>query len=550
MGAVGPVGATTTVGPTVVGVADGLSATRPGPSGRGPLPAAPRSAPGSRSSTAATRPARTASCRSAAGRNAAARSTTSSTRRAPWPRPGIARSPARPERELVRARFEPDPRFAHVDPERWAGRRLDLHGRPDLAELIRAIDGLRTADGHPAIPRLRFVTSHPWDLSDRLITALADCPSVCEHLHLPSSPATTRSFADRPAVHDRALPRAAGPDPRGRTRDHDLDRHHRRLLWRDRGAIPSNAGAAGDRALRPGVRRGVLAAAGHARDCSPTTSRPIPSDAGSTSCSPSRRRSAWNATRRGSAGSSRSSSTRWHRHAPTPTATSPPTCHGSPAVLAATSSFTWWAAPTWSVGRSRCGSGTPGRTPFVDSISPSGCADALTAGREYQYRGHLRRGSATEPPDEGACTPTDLSRGRGGEHRHGLPRYDRVRRSTTPRQLDVVESFARGRLSRREFIKRRTVFGLAGLRIGDLIAWAPHRATQLRGPPQEGPGHPPALAAASLGDTARSGRLQRPVVARPVAVRDPRLWPPRPVVRAPGRARPGVRGASHRVSRP
>jgi tRNA-2-methylthio-N6-dimethylallyladenosine synthase len=81
--------------------------------------------------------------------------------------------------------LEPEARFAHVDAERWAGRRLDLHGRPDLAELIRAIDGLRTADGRPAIPRLRFVTSHPWDLSDRLIAALADCPSVCEHLHLP-----------------------------------------------------------------------------------------------------------------------------------------------------------------------------------------------------------------------------------------------------------------------------------------------------------------------------------------------------------------------------
>jgi len=79
----------------------------------------------------------------------------------------------------------PEERFRDIDAERWAGRRLDLHGRPDLAELIRAIDGLRTADGQPAIPRLRFVTSHPWDLSDRLITALADCPSVCEHLHLP-----------------------------------------------------------------------------------------------------------------------------------------------------------------------------------------------------------------------------------------------------------------------------------------------------------------------------------------------------------------------------
>lgn len=79
----------------------------------------------------------------------------------------------------------PEPRFGHVEASRWAGRQLDLAGRPDLAELIRAIDGLRTADGHRAIGRLRFVTSHPWDLSDRLIAALADCASVCEHLHLP-----------------------------------------------------------------------------------------------------------------------------------------------------------------------------------------------------------------------------------------------------------------------------------------------------------------------------------------------------------------------------
>ena len=79
----------------------------------------------------------------------------------------------------------PEARFGHVRTERWAGRRLELGSKPDLAELIRAIDGLRTADGESAIPRLRFITSHPWDLSDRLIEAMADCPSVCEALHLP-----------------------------------------------------------------------------------------------------------------------------------------------------------------------------------------------------------------------------------------------------------------------------------------------------------------------------------------------------------------------------
>ena len=78
-----------------------------------------------------------------------------------------------------------DERFAGVHGERTLGRRLDLEGKPDIAALLRAIDSIRTADGVPAIPRLRFVTSHPWDLTDRLIEAMADCPSVCEHLHLP-----------------------------------------------------------------------------------------------------------------------------------------------------------------------------------------------------------------------------------------------------------------------------------------------------------------------------------------------------------------------------
>ena len=76
-------------------------------------------------------------------------------------------------------------RFGHIHTERSAGRRLDLASRPDLAELLCTIDGIRGADGGPAIPRLRFITSHPWDLSDRLIDAMASCESVPENLHLP-----------------------------------------------------------------------------------------------------------------------------------------------------------------------------------------------------------------------------------------------------------------------------------------------------------------------------------------------------------------------------
>ena len=78
-----------------------------------------------------------------------------------------------------------DPRFAELESQRTLGRKQDRAGRPDIAALLRAVDDIRDADGRPGIPRVRFVTSHPWDLTDRLIEAMAECESVCEHLHLP-----------------------------------------------------------------------------------------------------------------------------------------------------------------------------------------------------------------------------------------------------------------------------------------------------------------------------------------------------------------------------
>ncbi|HEY3347095.1 MAG TPA: tRNA (N6-isopentenyl adenosine(37)-C2)-methylthiotransferase MiaB [Nitrospirota bacterium] len=46
----------------------------------------------------------------------------------------------------------------------------------DLLEKVNAIDSLL---------RIRFVTSHPKDLSDRLVDAMANLPKVCESIHLP-----------------------------------------------------------------------------------------------------------------------------------------------------------------------------------------------------------------------------------------------------------------------------------------------------------------------------------------------------------------------------
>ncbi|MGB4614954.1 MAG: MiaB/RimO family radical SAM methylthiotransferase, partial [Limnochordia bacterium] len=37
----------------------------------------------------------------------------------------------------------------------------------------------------PGVERIRFTTSHPKDMQDELIEAIANLPKVCEHLHLP-----------------------------------------------------------------------------------------------------------------------------------------------------------------------------------------------------------------------------------------------------------------------------------------------------------------------------------------------------------------------------
>ena len=51
-------------------------------------------------------------------------------------------------------------------------------GGMTFAELLTACDKL-------GVERLRFMTSHPKDLSDALIAAIADGRNICEHIHLP-----------------------------------------------------------------------------------------------------------------------------------------------------------------------------------------------------------------------------------------------------------------------------------------------------------------------------------------------------------------------------
>ncbi|NMB33984.1 MAG: tRNA (N6-isopentenyl adenosine(37)-C2)-methylthiotransferase MiaB [Clostridium sp.] len=64
------------------------------------------------------------------------------------------------------------------------GQNVNSYGK-DLPKNITFADLIRKINELPGIERIRFMTSHPKDLSDELIYAMRDCDKVCKHLHLP-----------------------------------------------------------------------------------------------------------------------------------------------------------------------------------------------------------------------------------------------------------------------------------------------------------------------------------------------------------------------------
>jgi len=68
---------------------------------------------------------------------------------------------------------------------------LDLRGggeahAPAFPELLARLDAVE------GLERVRFMTSHPKDLGDDLVAAIAELPSVCEHVHLPAQAGSDR----------------------------------------------------------------------------------------------------------------------------------------------------------------------------------------------------------------------------------------------------------------------------------------------------------------------------------------------------------------------
>ncbi|MDD4568828.1 MAG: tRNA (N6-isopentenyl adenosine(37)-C2)-methylthiotransferase MiaB [Tepidanaerobacteraceae bacterium] len=83
---------------------------------------------------------------------------------------------------------------------------------PNLLRSVDAIDG---------IERIRFITSHPKDLSDELILAMKESKKVCEHIHLPVQSGSNRILSKMNRIY---------------TREHYLD-----LIEKMRVAIPDIA---------------------------------------------------------------------------------------------------------------------------------------------------------------------------------------------------------------------------------------------------------------------------------------------------------------------
>lgn len=75
------------------------------------------------------------------------------------------------------------------------GQNVNSYGK-DLDEDINFAKLLRMVNDIDGVERIRFMTSHPKDLSDELIDAMAECDKVCKQLHLPVQAGSNKVLAD------------------------------------------------------------------------------------------------------------------------------------------------------------------------------------------------------------------------------------------------------------------------------------------------------------------------------------------------------------------
>jgi tRNA-2-methylthio-N6-dimethylallyladenosine synthase len=78
------------------------------------------------------------------------------------------------------------------------GRDLLPDVKTEFGELLRACDAVEGID------RIRFTSPHPKDFRVPVVTALSECPSVCEHVHLPAQSGSSRVLKAMRRTYDRS----------------------------------------------------------------------------------------------------------------------------------------------------------------------------------------------------------------------------------------------------------------------------------------------------------------------------------------------------------
>ena len=96
-----------------------------------------------------------------------------------------SRDPALIEREVRQAVEEG---FKQVT---LLGQTVDAYGKTlgDGSNLAKLLRRLHPIDG---LERIRFITSHPKDITDELLETMAELPKVAKHLHVPAQSGSSR----------------------------------------------------------------------------------------------------------------------------------------------------------------------------------------------------------------------------------------------------------------------------------------------------------------------------------------------------------------------
>jgi len=102
-------------------------------------------------------------------------------------------------------------------------------------------DLLYRLDAIPGMTRIRFMTSHPIDITEELMRAIRDLPSLCEFVHFPLQAGSNRILKKNASnLHQRAIHRKSRASPQNCTKCVYWHRHHCRLSHRNRRRFPRN----------------------------------------------------------------------------------------------------------------------------------------------------------------------------------------------------------------------------------------------------------------------------------------------------------------------